>query len=265
MHRTVHSSASEGFNVSAGDNFGASYDPYSSPYRSEGVVGRKLVFCEALSTHYALEELIQVCEGCLQYSARCCAHNYEDRACHHYRLIFTDGACSGNGRDGSAAGEFIPQTMSSIGVVLGQRGPGIDSFSLAITEAMDPGQRRTSQRAELLAAIEGVRRSTVGDVHVYYGNAPKARIIVSDSEYVVRGMTEWLPQWKRNGFRTALGATPANLDLFLLLDREIEQLEAGNNFKFGFWHIPRHLNYEADRLAKAGAAAAREMMARGFA
>ena len=81
-------------------------------------------------------------------------------------------------------------------MVLGQRGPGIDSFSLAITEAMDPGQRRTSQRAELLAAIEGVRRSTVGDVHVYYGNAPKARIIVSDSEYVVRGMTEWLPQWK---------------------------------------------------------------------
>ena len=61
---------------------------------------------------------------------------------------------------------------------------------------MDPGQRRTSQRAELLAAIEGVRRSAFGDVHPYYGNAPRARIIVSDSEYVVRGMTEWLPQWK---------------------------------------------------------------------
>ncbi|KAI5892371.1 ribonuclease H-like protein [Schizophyllum commune H4-8] len=265
MYSIVHSSASEGVNARAGDNYGAYYDPCSSPYRSEGVVGRKMIFCEALTTHYALEDLIQVCEGCLQYSARCCTHNHEDRACHHYRLIFTDGACSGNGWEGSAAGDFILQMMSSIGVVLGQRGPGIDSFSLAITEAMDPGQRRTSQRAELLAAIEGVRRSAVGDVHPFYGNAPQARIIVSDSEYVVRGMTEWLPQWKRNGFRTAIGGTPANLDLFLLLDRKIEQSEAGNNFKFGFWHVPRHLNHEADRLAKAGAAAAREMMARGFA
>ena len=50
-----------------------------------------------------------------------------------------------------------------------------------------------------------------------------------------------------------------------MLDREIEQLEAGNNSKFGFWHIPRHLNHEADRLAKAGAAVAREMTVRGFA
>ena len=56
-----------------------------------------------------------------------------------------------------------------------------------------------------------------------------------------------------------------NLDLFLLLDSEIERLEAGSNFKFGFWHVPRHLNFEAVRLAKAGAAAAWEMMARGFA
>ncbi|KAL1699812.1 ribonuclease H-like domain-containing protein [Schizophyllum commune] len=268
MYRFVHSSASEGVNTSADNNPGAYYDPCSSPYRLEGVVGRKMIFCGALLTYYSLEDIIQVCEGCLQYSARCCAHKYEDRACHHYRLIFTDGACSGNGWGESAAAPPSPSVgplFSGIGVVLGQRGFGIDSFSLAITEAMDPGQRRTSQRAELLAAIEGVRRSAFGDVHPYYGNAPRARIIVSDSDYVVRGMTEWLPQWKRNWFRTAHGATPVNLDLFLLLDSEIERLEAGSNFKFGFWHVPRHLNFEADSLAKAGAAAAREMMARGFA
>ncbi|KAL1712753.1 ribonuclease H-like domain-containing protein [Schizophyllum commune] len=268
MYRFVHSSASEGVNTSADNNPGAYYDPCSSPYRLEGVVGRKMIFCGALLTYYALEDIIQVCEGCLQYSARCCAHKYEDRACHHYRIIFTDDACSGNGWGESAAAPPPPSVgplFSGIGVVLGQRGFGIDSFSLAVTEAMDSGQRRNSQRAELLAAIEGVRRSAFGDVHPYYGNAPRARIIVSDSDYVVRGMTEWLPQWKRNWFRTAQGATPVNLDLFLLLDSEIERLEAGSNFKFGFWHVPRHLNFEADSLAKAGAAAAREMMARGFA
>ena len=68
------------------------------------------------------------------------------------------------------------QRCIGIGVVLGKIGRGIDSFAYAVTENMDPGQRRTSQRAELLAAIEGVRRSTVGDVHVYYDNALKARI-----------------------------------------------------------------------------------------
>ena len=47
---------------------------------------------------------------------------------------------------------------------------------------------------------------------------------------------------QRNGWRTSLGSTPANLDLFLQLEREMEDLEVGNNVKFGFWHVPRHLN-----------------------
>ena len=65
-----------------------------------------------------------------------------------------------------------------------------------------------------------------------------------------------MPQ--RNGWRTSLGATPANLDLFLQLEREMEDLEVDNNVKFGFWHVPRHLNQEADKLAKIGAAAAQK-------
>ena len=91
------------------------------------------------------------------------------------------------------------QCCIGIGVVLGKIGRGIDSFAYAVTEKMDPGQRRTSQRAELLAALAGVRRSMHADVHDYddYNDAvPKERIIVTDSEYVVRGITEWLPQWK---------------------------------------------------------------------
>ena len=80
------------------------------------------------------------------------------------------------------------QCCIGIGVVLGKIGRGIDSFAYAVTEDMEPGQRRTSQRAELLAALAGVRRS----MHA----VPKERIIVTDSAYVVRGITEWLPQWK---------------------------------------------------------------------
>ncbi|KAI4527153.1 ribonuclease H-like protein [Schizophyllum commune Loenen D] len=228
------------------------YDTSTDPERREGIQGRKMLFCEYMSTTYSPEDFIQVCDNCLQYSARCCQHEHTGKACHHFRLIFTDGACAGNGKDGAAAG---------IGVVLGKIGRGIDSFAYAVTEQMDPGQRRTSQRAELLAALAGVRRSMHADVHDYddYNDAvPKERIIVTDSEYVVRGITEWLPQWKRNGWRTSLGSTPANMDLFLQLEREMEDLEVDNNVKFGFWHVPRHLNQEADKLAKIGAAAAQK-------
>ena len=47
------------------------------------------------------------------------------------------------------------QRCIGIGVALGKIGRGIDSFAYAVTENMDPGQRRTSQRAELLAALAG--------------------------------------------------------------------------------------------------------------
>ncbi|KAL1741183.1 ribonuclease H-like domain-containing protein [Schizophyllum fasciatum] len=226
------------------------YDPATDPQRNEGLWQRRMIFCETLETHFTPAELVQVCGVCGQYSARCCAHSYTGRACHHFRLVFTDGACVGNGQEGAVAG---------VGVVLGQIGPGIDQFSAPVTEEMDPGQRRTSQRAELLAALMGVQRALGGDVHDYPGYdaaAPKERIIATDSEYVVKGMTEWLPQWKRNGWRTALGGTPANLDLFQRLDRAIEEEEVLHNARFGFWHIPRSLNSEADRMAKAGARAA---------
>ncbi|TRM68751.1 ribonuclease H-like domain-containing protein [Schizophyllum amplum] len=261
-HQDAYSSSYDAYPRSH-DTYPMPYDAYSTSSDSsyaqeyvndtrEGIQDRKLLFCEYLSTNYTLAELIQVCDGCLQYSARCCQHD-TGSACHHFRLIFTDGACAGNGIVGAKAG---------IGIAMGQIGLGIDQFSLPVTDAMDPGQRRTSQRAELLAAIHGVRRAMEGDVHDYDGydaSMRKQRVIVTDSEYVVRGITEWFPQWRRNGWRTSVGMTPANLDLFQLLDAEIESLETYNNAQFGFWHVPRALNTAADQLARAGAArAARE-------
>ncbi|KAJ5029793.1 hypothetical protein J3E73DRAFT_379654 [Bipolaris maydis] len=79
-----------------------------------------------------------------------------------------------------------------------------------------------------------------------------AWIVATDSEYVVKGMTEWLPKWKSNNWRTAKGTTPANLDLFLALDSVVTTLES-ENLTIGFWYIPREHNKIADRLAKAAA------------
>lgn len=61
---------------------------------------------------------------------------------------------------------------------------------------------------------------------------------------------------QRNNWRTAAGKCPANLDLFLRLDAAINLRESEEDITIGFWHVPRHLNYIADELAKEAAARA---------
>lgn len=68
------------------------------------------------------------------------------KPCHHFRLIFTDGACRLNGQVGATAG---------IGLALGGRTSS--QQAIPITTSLDPNQKRTSQRAELLAALAGLR------------------------------------------------------------------------------------------------------------
>ena len=58
---------------------------------------------------------------------------------------------------------------------------------------------------------------------------------------------------QRNGMRTAAGRTPANLDLFMKLDQEIDAIERERDVKIGFWHVSREHNTIADRLATAAA------------
>ena len=46
---------------------------------------------------------------------------------------------------------------------------------------------------------------------------------------------------------------PANLDLFQSLERTIEEMEVEHNAVFGFWQVPKSVNRDADRMAKAAA------------
>lgn len=124
--------------------------------------------------------------------------NNEPRPCHHFRLVFTDGACRLNGQVGATAG---------IGIAYGEETGSQRATS--ITSLSDPGQKRTSQRAELLAALAGLR--VLGAAHQLnekesvkteaksrrsQDSKEKVWVIATDSEYVVKGMTEWLPSWK---------------------------------------------------------------------
>ncbi|KAH7921970.1 ribonuclease H-like protein, partial [Leucogyrophana mollusca] len=183
----------------------------------EGIIDRRFVLCDFLKNNFDLEELLTRCPDCLRCFALCCKH-YDgqekgDANCHHLRLVFTDGACLRNGRNGATSGMGIVRGMTS----------GL----------------RTSQRAELLAALEGLRRICKEDeealAEAYEEERqrlmrgeftdPTCLIVVTDSEYVVKGMTEWVPAWKANGWRTSRGNRPSNIDLFRKLDAEVNSRE----------------------------------------
>ncbi|KAH9829460.1 ribonuclease H-like domain-containing protein [Rhodofomes roseus] len=235
----------------------STYDPDAG---SEHVFNRQFHLCEYLENNYSTGDLIKTCPDCSRFFVVCCQHSEHRRPlpCHRYRLVFTDGACLSNGQTAATSG---------LGAAIGQE--SYQQSSVPVDNTVDPGAKRSSQRAELLAAIEGLRLLEFvegpGDAHhrlynrhgkpgdestVSYNNW----IITTDSKYVVDGITDWLPnKWKPNGMRTFDYRTPANLDLFLTLHRDINNLERQRDVRIGFWHVPRQHNAIADRLAKDAA------------
>ena len=213
------------------------------------VLHRKLILCPALIDR-SVPELLQECPQCNDFLLHCCACNNQlldlprsrrpATPCHHYRIIFIDGACTNNGK---------PTAKAGVGVAYGN--DDSSQMSEPITDTVDNFPLRSNQRAELCAAKSGLE--FFAEAHDKDSTSEdEAWIIATDSEYVVKGMTEWLPKWKRNDWRTTKGSKPANLDMFLALDSTLTKHEA-ENVKIGFWHIPREHNKEADRLAKAAA------------
>lgn len=93
---------------------------------------------------------------------------------------------------------------------------------------------------ELLAVIEALQLLTAScEVHLY-----------TDSQYVQKGMTEWIMNWKQRGWRTAAKKPVRNADLWQQLDSLCEQHEM-------VWHwVKGHAgdpgNERADELANLG-------------
>jgi len=133
---------------------------------------------------------------------------------------FTDGACSGNPGPGGW------------GVLLRT---GAHEKELFGGEA-----HTTNQQMELQAAIEALKAL----------KRPCRVTIYSDSKYVVRGMTEWLPNWKRRGWKTAGKKPVSNLERWQELDRLSTQHEVRWRWVKG--HAGHAENERADALARRG-------------
>jgi ribonuclease HI len=134
--------------------------------------------------------------------------------------IWTDGACSGNPGPGGW------------GVVLRQ---GKHEKELSGGEP-----QTTNNRMELLAAISALEAL----------KRPCPVIVHTDSQYVRGGVTGWVANWKRNGWRTADKKPVKNDDLWRRLDDAAYQHEIEWRWVKG--HAGNERNERADELARRG-------------
>jgi ribonuclease HI len=94
---------------------------------------------------------------------------------------------------------------------------------------------------ELTAALEGLRAL----------KQPCRVTIVTDSEYLRQGITEWIHAWKRNGWRTKGKDPVKNQDLWEALDAALERHEV--NWRWVKGHATHADNNRADKLASDAA------------
>ena len=106
-------------------------------------------------------------------------------------IIYTDGACRGNPGKGGW------------GAILNYKGN--------IKEIYGGDKETTNNRMELMAAIQALESLT----------RPCNVRLHSDSAYVLKGIKEWLPNWKKRGWKTANNHPVKNVDLWQRLDAAI--------------------------------------------
>lgn len=105
--------------------------------------------------------------------------------------------------------------------------------------------RGTNQIAEITAAIEGLSRVPAG-----------AEVeLVSDSQYTLKGLTEWRAGWERRGFRNSKNEIVANLELWKKLYEVADARKVKVRWVRG--HGGDRYNEEADALVGQALAAAR--------
>ena len=135
-------------------------------------------------------------------------------------IIYTDGACRGNPGPGGW------------GALLNYKGK--------IKELYGAEKLTTNNRMELMAAIQALELLT----------RPCSVQLNSDSIYVLKGITDWMPNWKKRGWKTASKAPVKNEDLWRRLDAAIAKHSI--EWKWVKGHSGDIGNDKADALANLG-------------
>lgn len=132
-------------------------------------------------------------------------------------MMFTDGACRGN--PGPGGWGVLMRYQNKEKTLCGSE------------------TKTTNNRMELLAAIQGL--ATLKE---------SCRVeLYTDSQYVQKGISEWLPQWKKNKWKTANRKPVKNADLWEQLDQEASRHHMSWHWVKG--HSGHVENELADKLA----------------
>lgn len=116
------------------------------------------------------------------------------------QIIYTDGGCHGNPGPGAWAYRLV------------------DGNGTVVKADSGYEHATTNNRMELMAVISALRFAS--------GTFPSVPFtVVTDSEYVRKGITEWIERWRRNGWRTTGRKPVKNEDLWRTLDALAADME----------------------------------------
>lgn len=135
-------------------------------------------------------------------------------------VIYTDGACSGNPGPGGWGAVLL----------WGDREKTLCGGEPATT----------NNRMEMMAAIQALEAL----------NRPCRVELHTDSQYLMKGITEWLPGWRARGWKTASREPVKNADLWRRLDEA--RLRHQVDWRWVKGHAGHELNERADALARQG-------------
>ncbi len=133
--------------------------------------------------------------------------------------IYTDGACRGNPGPGGWAALLRY---------------GTNEKELYGAEA-----HTTNNRMELMAAIAGLEAL----------KKTSSVVLTTDSNYVKKGITEWLPNWKRRNWKTASNKPVQNADLWRRLEKAVTEHDHRIEWKWVKGHSGHLENERVDQLA----------------
>ena len=135
--------------------------------------------------------------------------------------IYTDGSCLGNPGNGGWAAIIIEDEKK--------------------TRIKGSKKNTTNNQMELLAPIKALKKIPKGS------NVQ----ILTDSKYVKSGITEWINNWKKNGWKTANKQPVKNKELWTQLDLMTSEFEIKWSWVKG--HSTDKLNNEVDLIAREAA------------
>lgn len=147
-------------------------------------------------------------------------------------LLFTDGGCSGNPGPGGWAYLIVSESKG------------------VIDERWGAEKLTTNNRMELSAAVAALEA-------VLADSSLRANPITlyTDSQYLQKGITSWIQNWKRNGWKTSSKEPVKNQDLWQRLDQLTTRLQVEWRWVKG--HAGHEYNERVDRLTQEAIASLR--------